>query len=99
MMFFYSKIPMLSKIIMKVWKNHTSKGGIQICENHLDQKGYFSELLSFKLAASELTKSMLPKINGWVDDVFISKISYIIQNNHESLQKSYIYESNYVKIA
>ena len=90
MMFFYSKIPMLSKIIMKVWKNHISKGGIQICKNHLDQKGYFSELLSFKLAALELTKYMLPKINGWVDDVFLSKIFYIIQNNHESLQKSYI---------
>ena len=90
MMLFYAKIPMLSKIIIKVCKNHIFKGGIQTCENHLDQQGYFSELLSFKLAASELTKSMLPKINGWVDDVFLSKIFYIIQNNHESLQKSYI---------
>ena len=57
------------------------------------------KLFALKLAVSELTKSMLPKINGWADDVFISKISYIIQNNHESLQKSYIYESKHVKIA
>ena len=41
------------------------------------------KFLYLKLAITELTKSMFPWVNGWVNHVFLSKICYIFINNHQ----------------
>ena len=46
------------------------------------------ELFTLKLAVSELTKSMFPWFKGWVNHVFLSKISHILRISRDSWEKS-----------
>ena len=46
------------------------------------------ELFTLKLAASELTKSMFPWFKGWVNHVFLSKISHFLRIGCQNWKKS-----------
>ena len=46
------------------------------------------ELFTLKLAASKLTKSMFPWFKGWVNHVFLSKITHILRISCKNWKKS-----------
>ena len=53
------------------------------------------ELFFFKLAGTELAKSKFPRSKGWLNHVFLSKISYILRISHKSYKKSPNYGLNH----
>ena len=72
----------LSKISHIFWSNHENCKNRRFearhpnmwKTNYIKYLSYFSEFFSLKLAVLVFTKSMFPKIKGWIDDICLSKI-------------------------
>ena len=95
-MFSYPKSPIFPELVIKVWKKSPNFGPSHGNVKNRDfQASSEIELFSFKLAGTELTKSRVPRFKGWVNHVFLSKISNILRISHKSLKKSPVFGPNH----
>ena len=77
------------KIIIKFHKSHGILAQMQICwKTALFQYSSFRVIFTLKLAITELTKSMFPWVKGWVNHVFLSKISHFLRISCQNWKKS-----------
>ena len=86
---FQSKISHILRISQKSWKKFWNFGPNDWnVKNRYFQVSSKIELFTLKLAVSELTKSMFPWFKGWVNHVFLSKISHILRISCKNWTKS-----------
>jgi hypothetical protein len=82
---FLSKISNILRTSHKSLKKSPNFGPNHgIVKNRDFQASSKIELFFFKLAGTELAKSKFPRSKGWLNHVFLSKISYILRISHKS---------------